>query len=119
MRVLQATMLTMILFGACATASTQNNRLPNNSSQNPRPPMGNPTHDDNPIAAEMQHRATVARESDRQKKMIADTDHLLALANELKVDMDKTNAAILSVDVIKKADEIEKLAHDIKQRMKD
>ena len=45
-------------------------------------------------------------------------DKLLALATELKTDVDKTNQNILSMDVIKKADEIEKLAHSVKERMK-
>jgi hypothetical protein len=43
---------------------------------------------------------------------------LLALATELKVDMDKTNKDMLSLDVIRKADEIEKLAHSVKEKMK-
>jgi hypothetical protein len=59
-----------------------------------------------------------ARSTDRQKRLVADTDKLLALATDLKQQVDKTNQNILSVDVIKKADEIEKLAHSVKERMK-
>jgi hypothetical protein len=52
----------------------------------------------------------------RQKKLVADTDRLLALAADLKAQVDKSPAAnTLSVDEIKKADEIEKLAHSVKQ----
>jgi hypothetical protein len=40
------------------------------------------------------------------------------LATELKEQVDKTDKNILSVDVIKKADEIEKLAKSVKDRMK-
>ena len=69
----------------------------------------------NPKLEEQQARA---RSTDRQKKLVADTEKLLALATELKTDVDKTNQNILSVDVIKKADEIEKLAHSVKERMK-
>lgn len=58
------------------------------------------------------------RSSERQKRLVADTDKLLALATDLKQQVDKTNKNILSVDVIKKADEIEKLAHSVKERMK-
>ncbi len=125
MRVLQATTLTILLLGACATVSAQNNgRLPGSAPgvppQNQTPPFGSaPGNDNNPIAAEIQHRMTITRANERQKKMVADTDQLLALANELKAEMDKTNSITLSVQVIKKADEIEKLAHDIKQRMKE
>ena len=59
-----------------------------------------------------------ARSAERQKRLVADTDKLLALATDLKQQVDKTNKNILSVDVIKKADEIEKLAHSVKERMK-
>ena len=59
-----------------------------------------------------------SRNNDRQKRLVADTDKLLALATELKQDVDKTNKDVMSVDVIKKADEIEKLAHSVKERMK-
>ena len=55
---------------------------------------------------------------DRQKKLVEDTTKLLALANELKVAVDKSNKDTLSLDVVRKADEIEKLAHSVKERMK-
>ena len=58
------------------------------------------------------------RNVDRQKHLVNDTEKLLQLATELKTDVDKTNKDILSIDVIKKADEIEKLAHSVKERMK-
>ncbi len=66
----------------------------------------------------VEERAAVARNNERQKKLVADTDKLLALATELKAQVGKTNKDVLSVDVIKKADEIEKLAHSVKERMK-
>jgi hypothetical protein len=56
--------------------------------------------------------------SERQKKLAADTDKLLALATDLKKQVDKTNKDILSVEVVKKADEIEKLAHSMKNETK-
>jgi hypothetical protein len=54
----------------------------------------------------------------RQQDIKKDTDKLLALATELKQYVDKTNENILSMDVIKKADEIEKLARTVKDKMK-
>ena len=51
---------------------------------------------------------------ERQKKLAADTDKLLALATDLKKEVDKTNKDILSIEVVKKADEIEKLARSMK-----
>jgi hypothetical protein len=56
--------------------------------------------------------------SERQKKLAADTDKLLALATDLKKQVDKTNKDILSVDVVKKAEEIEKLARSMKNETK-
>lgn len=66
----------------------------------------------------MQERLARSQNSERQKRLVADTDKLLALATQLKQEVDKTNRDVLSVDVIKKADEIEKLAHSVKERMK-
>ena len=54
----------------------------------------------------------------RQASLKKDTDKLLKLATELKEYVDKTNENMLSMDVIKKADEIEKLAHSVKDKMK-
>ena len=54
----------------------------------------------------------------RQAAIKADTDKLLKLAVELKDSVDKSNENLLSVDVLKKAAEIEKLAHSVKDKMK-
>jgi hypothetical protein len=58
------------------------------------------------------------RNAGRQKQLVEDTQKLLALANELKTDVDKSTKDTMSLDVIRKADEIEKLAHNVKERMK-
>ncbi|MGH9502622.1 MAG: hypothetical protein ACRD20_07200 [Terriglobales bacterium] len=63
---------------------------------------------------EMAKKANQARQADLKR----DTDKLLKLATELKESVDKTNESTLSVDVIKKAEEIEKLAHSVKDKMK-
>jgi len=55
---------------------------------------------------------------DKQKQLQADTDKLLTLATDLKAQVDKSTKDTLSLGVIKKADEIEKLAHSVKLRMK-
>lgn len=59
------------------------------------------------------------RNSDRQKQLVQDTNKLLELATQLKTEVDKTNQDVLSVDVIKKAEEIEKLAKNVKNQMKE
>jgi hypothetical protein len=55
---------------------------------------------------------------ERQEQLKKDTDSLLKLATELKVYVDQTNENILSLDVIKKAEQIEKLARSVKEKMR-
>lgn len=55
---------------------------------------------------------------DRQKKMLADADQLLAMAQQLKLAVDQTKKDELSIQVIKQADQIEKLAKSVKDRMR-
>jgi hypothetical protein len=58
------------------------------------------------------------RIAERQKRLEADTEKLVALTTALKAQVDESNKDILSVDMIKKAEEIEKLAHSVKERIK-
>jgi len=55
---------------------------------------------------------------ERQAQLKRDTDKLLQLATDLKAEVDKSNENVLAVDVVKKAEEIEKLAHSVKEKMK-
>jgi hypothetical protein len=55
---------------------------------------------------------------ERQARLQRDTDNLVKLANELKQSVDKSNENTLSLEVVKKAEEIEKLAHSVKEKMK-
>jgi capsid protein len=55
---------------------------------------------------------------ERQAVLKRDADNLLRLATELKQYVDKSNQNVLSVDVIKKAEQIEKLAHSVKEKMR-
>jgi hypothetical protein len=54
----------------------------------------------------------------RQQEIKKDTEKLLELATELKQSVDKTTENTLSLDVIKKAEQIEKLAKSVKEKMK-
>jgi hypothetical protein len=58
------------------------------------------------------------REEERRKRLIADTAKLVQLTNELKTEVDQASKDELSLDVVRKAAEIEKLAKDVKDRMK-
>jgi len=90
------------------------------SGQTTQPPSLSTGADDmvHDRTAHMEEEQEKSRNSDRQKKLVSDTERLLALANELKAEVDKTNKDTLSLDVIRKADEIEKLAHSVKEKMK-
>ncbi len=54
----------------------------------------------------------------RQAEIKKDSEKLLELATELKQSVDKSSADTLSLDVIKKAEQIEKLAKSVKEKMK-
>ncbi len=62
----------------------------------------------------MEKRANAQRQQDIRK----DTEKLLELATELKQAVDKSNKDTLSLDVVKKAEEIEKLAKSVKSKMR-
>lgn len=66
------------------------------------------------VAAEMAKKAA----KERVTALKHDTDKLLKLSVELKQSVDKSDENVLSLDVIKKAEEIEKLAHSVKEKMK-
>lgn len=59
-----------------------------------------------------------AANAERQKQISDDSAKLLKLATDLKAEVDKTNKDTLSLNVIRKAEEIEKLAHNVKEKMK-
>ena len=81
--------------------------------------IGNDPHaETDPAIRSIELRQQHARNDERQKRLVADTDKLLALATQLHDDVGKTDKNILSLDVVKRAEEIEKLAHSVKERMK-
>lgn len=55
----------------------------------------------------------------RQQDIRDETDKLFQLATELKAAVDKTNENMLSLDVIKKAEQVEKLAKKVKENMRE
>jgi len=56
--------------------------------------------------------------AERQAQLRRDTDKLVALTAELKEHVAKTGPNILSMDVVKKAAEIQKLAKSVEEKMK-
>jgi hypothetical protein len=59
-----------------------------------------------------------AANAERRKQIADDTAKLLKLATDLKAEVDKTTKDTLSLGVIRRADEIERLAHSVKEKMK-
>ena len=54
----------------------------------------------------------------RQKKMETDAAKLVEMAQQLKSSVDKTNKDTLSVNVIREAERIEKLAREVREGMR-
>jgi hypothetical protein len=84
--------------------------------QLPRQPrdIGAPEKPPTDIEREREKKAN----AERQQKLKRDTDQLLKLATELKQAVDKSNEHTLSLDVVKRAGDIEKLAKNIKEKMR-
>lgn len=57
-------------------------------------------------------------ETAHRKQISDESTQLLAMALSLKAEVDKTNKDTLSLKVIRKADEIERLAKTVKERIK-
>jgi hypothetical protein len=55
---------------------------------------------------------------ERKRQITDDSARLLKLASDLKAEVDKTSKDTLSLGVIRKAEEIEKLAHNVRDKMK-
>jgi methionyl-tRNA synthetase len=91
-------------------ASTQLQTVP--------PGQTRPSQAEAEMEEQQKHAAEKALNAKRQQDIKKDTDKLLELATELKEYVDKSNENTLSVDVIKKAEAIEKLAHTVKDKMK-
>ncbi|HME33350.1 MAG TPA: hypothetical protein VKG65_11400 [Terriglobales bacterium] len=98
-------LLSCFLFGSHSAAQSPGSRDPRSASE---------------IEWENQQRANAQKKlsEQRQRDIKNDTDKLLQLATELKQYVDKTNQNVLSLDVVKKADQIERLAKAVKDKMK-
>jgi hypothetical protein len=59
-----------------------------------------------------------AANAERKRQIADDTAKLLELATQLKSEVDKTSKDTLSINVIRKAESIEKLAKGVKEKMK-
>jgi hypothetical protein len=91
------------------------------SAQNPvpLPPLPRRDSGDRDESASPPPGAKKAVLEQNQKDIKKDVERLYELASELKAEVDKTDAtAVLSLAMVKKAEEIEKLAKQIKDHAK-
>lgn len=83
------------------------------------PPIdGRKPGDVDPLAPGLAERQERSRNSERQKKLVEDANKLLSLATDLKQQVDKNSKDATSADAARKAEEIEKLAKSVRDRMK-
>jgi hypothetical protein len=93
--------------------------VPPESSRSRRRPdgSGDPTNGSNPDGFPAS--ASKAMLEERQKSIKKDVEKLYDLATQLKTEVEKTDStSVLSLAMLKKAEEIEKLARQIKDRAK-
>lgn len=83
----------------------------NTTASNAVPQTGNPVK-------QTRLQKAAAAHNDRRKQISDESTQLLAMAVALKAEVDKTNKDVLSVNVIRKADEIQRLARTVKERIK-
>jgi hypothetical protein len=106
--------------GAVQVQRTPDPTRPATSQPSVLPPedAGTLESPEGPIRARMKEERVKALNDDRHKRLEDDVSKLQALTTELKTDVDKADKDELSLEVMHKAAEIEKLAHDVQNRMK-
>jgi len=103
-----------MLLGVGASAQIPNPQIP----EIPTPGAQRERTAEDALSPEQKRELAKKQNEMRQQEIRKDTDKLFELATELKQYVDKTNENVLSMDVIKKAEQIEKLAKSVKEKMK-
>ena len=111
----------LIIVGAATTFAGGQSTTRAQNQQNPPiipPPEQKPGQEpapENPMAPSAEKKILEENEKDIKKKV----ERLYGLASELKAEVDKTDSSkVLSLNLVRKAEEIEKLAREIKNRSK-
>jgi len=100
----------MIMTGVPGAAIPTTFAAPQQQRNEPPPP--------DPTFEKMQKQAEKQRNERRQSDLKRDADQLYKLAGELKKSVDSTNEHVLSVEVLRKTEEIQKLAKSVHDKMK-
>lgn len=123
------TLACLLALGAAAApadfSQTQVPQGPTNQAQ-PKTSIIDPAANRPPDANDqMEMRSRIAKNAsyeaanlERKRQLTDDSGRLLQLATELKQEVDKASKDTLSLDVLRKADEIARLAHNVQVKMK-
>jgi len=114
--VLPLTLLLIFVGAACPLFGQSDEGVP----RLPDIIRNSPDHSNVPITNDdqAQRQQAIRAAQMRQEEIKRDTQKLFELSAQLKDQMDKGNGQVLSVDALKKTEEIEKLAHKLKGKMK-
>jgi len=111
--------LWILFFSVFLVAARAQNSLPRQMPTQPPPHADtNAPMDEDEARDRIIHDLEKKAAKERVAALKSDTDKLLKLSVELKAYVDKSDENVLSLDVIKKAEEIEKLAKSVKEKMK-
>ena|SRR5271165_2512567 len=105
------------LFFAVAGLAFAQQSPPNQANTAPSATAPSPQTDAKKVPEAATPPAAPAAADPRQAQIIADTQKLLKLSQELKAEVAKSSKDTLSLTVIKKADEVEKLAKTLKEEL--
>ena len=112
--------LTVALAGNGAQRSTNPTAAPPPSLNLPKQLPDNQANPQDPAEAARRKEMQKGLDKERNKEIQKETDQLLQLATELKKSVDAAvEGDTLSLQVIKKTDEIEKLAKKVRTKMKE
>ena len=113
LRISSLVLLACVVLAMASLATAQQIHLPPAVSQSQG--MGSP-----PVTGsdDIQKQQARAASQQRQLEIRRDTEKMAELTQELKDYLLKSDQGVMSVDAIKKAEQIEKLAHSVKSKMK-
>lgn len=120
-RAIPVVLCVLMSLSAARYAAAQNVHVPVPENQ---PQSQNLTLGSRPSTAptggddEIQRQQAIAANLQRQIEIRRDAEKMAALMQELRDYLAKADQGVMSVDAIKKAEQIEKLAHSVKSKMK-
>jgi len=108
----------VLMLAAVLFAANANSQMMRPSSTTPQAQPISVVMTGNDPRQQVEREQIAGRIAERQTQLRLDTEKLVALTAELKHQVDKTGVNILSMDVVKKAQEIQKLAKSVQDKMK-